>query len=228
MTVSTCPSSPALLVALLLLLSLCSPILTEGDLYAKSGGTSTTCTSVHDACGSIQAALDLAVQGQTLVLGEGEWMENLRIGVAGLTLKGSGHTTTKIISAGGVDGMEAPEGVSVDVVLDLLAANVLIQDLSVVLPQGTATKRDIGIFVRPPAVSAKIDSVVVERKRTGDALEPTTPGSRGLLVFRATGRSLLPFVESGCMHVCAHSDIQKYWSSSNIGSSPLPSFYCTV
>ena len=186
-TTSTSPSSPALLVVLLLLFSLCSPAHSEGDLYVQSGGTSTTCASVEDACGSIQAALDVATEGQTLVLGEGEWMENLRITVAGLTLKGSGHETTKIASAGGVDGMEAPEGVAADIVLDLLAANVTIQNVGVVLPEGVATKRDIGIFVRPPAVNAKVESVMVERKRTGDALEPTMPGSRGLLVFRATG-----------------------------------------
>ena len=109
----------------------------------RSGGTSSTCASIDDACGTIQAALDVAIEGQTIVLGEGEWTENLRISVAGLTLKGDSNETTKIVSAGGVDGIEAPQGVAADAVLDLLAPNITLQNLGVVLPEGASSKRDL-------------------------------------------------------------------------------------
>lgn len=178
-----------MLLAILVMFSLYSPVRSEGYVYVESGGTSTTCASLDDACGSIQAALDVAAEGNTIVIGAGTFAENLRMMMAGVTMKGNSDDplTTEIVSAGGVDGIEAPEGVAADVVLDILAADIT--HLHVMIPEGVPTKRDIDIFVRPPAANAKMDSIKVERKRIGDAsnLEPTMPGSRGLLVFRATG-----------------------------------------
>ena len=44
--------------------------------------------------------------------------------------------------------------------------------------------------MRPPAQHATLSNLVVERLRSGDVLEPTAPGSRGLLVFQATGTTV--------------------------------------
>ncbi|CAB9498922.1 Cell surface protein [Seminavis robusta] len=176
------------LLLLLVVLALICPTNAQDTLYVVVGGTSTTCTSLDDACGSIQAAVDVASEGATISIGSGTFVENIRIMTAGLTLESEDEENQATIeSAGGVPDQQAPADVPVDVVVDLLAPNITLENLSIRHPMGPATKRDVGVFVRPPAVNATLSNLVVERYRTGEPLEPFAPGSRGLLVFRATG-----------------------------------------
>ena len=81
----------------------------------------------------------------------------------------------------------APAGVPADIIVDILSPNVTIKGLTIRHPEGVPTKRDIGVFVRPSALNAAIVESSIERLRTGSVLEPTSPGSRGLLVVQATG-----------------------------------------
>ncbi|MFV2061573.1 MAG: right-handed parallel beta-helix repeat-containing protein [Gammaproteobacteria bacterium] len=54
-------------------------------------------------------------------------------------------------------------------------------------PDSNSLKREIGVFVGPPAVNATLRKSTIVRYRVGPDLEPTSPGSRGILVFKATG-----------------------------------------
>lgn len=63
----------------------------------------------------------------------------------------------------------------------------MIKGLKLIHPRAVPTKRDIGVFVRPPAINVTVKNCTIKRKRKGDVLEPTAPGSRGFLVFRAQG-----------------------------------------
>ena len=187
---------------LLLLLSLCD-VHAASDYYVEVGGTGTACESVEDACGSIQEAIDLSTSTvssrSTIHVGVGTFQENLVINKDGLTLQGSGAESSIIVSAGGVDGVESPEGVAADIIIDIIAPYVKVDGFTIShsgdgsLP----TKRDIGIFVKPPALDVQLYNLIVERNRTtsedggndngGEELEPTTPGSRGLLVYQSPG-----------------------------------------
>lgn len=99
--------------------------------------------------------------------------------------------STILVSAGGNPGQQAPAGVPVDITLDIFSPNVVVTNMTIRHPQGIPTKRDVGVFVRPPATNVTVKNLTVERLRTGSNLEPTTPGSRGMLVFRATGTLIL-------------------------------------
>lgn len=157
--------------------------------YVTADGLGDSCTA-HHPCGSIQQAVDLASPGDRIIIGAGLFFENITIpaGKDGLTLRGAGREETVIQSAGGdLVPKEAPAGVPADIILDIFSAGVTVKDLTLRHPEGEPTKRDIGVFVRPPAVHTTLKGLVVERLRTGRNLEPTAPGSRGILVFRATG-----------------------------------------
>ena len=130
---------------------------------------------------SIQGAINFASPGDTIVLGEGTFVENITIpnSKTGLSIVGQGSDDTTIVSDGGdVNPKNAPATVPADIIIDIFAANVTISDLSVVHPEGETLKRDIGIFFRPPAVNGMVSNCEIERERTG-FLEPTRPGSRG-------------------------------------------------
>ena len=161
---------------------------TATNYFVTQGGTGESCTP-QDPCGSIQQAIDIADAGDIVQVGAGTFVENVTIppGNDGLRLLGRGSALTTIVSAGGNPEQEAPLGVPVDIVLDIFSPDVKVRKLSIVHPPGTPTKRDVGIFVRPPAVNAVFTKLHVSRLRTGENLEPTIPGSRGVLVFRATG-----------------------------------------
>jgi len=73
---------------------------------------------------------------------------------------------------------------------NLFSPNVTIEGFTIRHPEGVPTKRDIAVFVRPPALNASIEHNSIERLRTGTVLEPTAPGSRGLLVVQATGAEI--------------------------------------
>ncbi|VAW94395.1 hypothetical protein MNBD_GAMMA23-2537 [hydrothermal vent metagenome] len=159
------------------------------EFYVSASGSGNSCLK-SKPCSSIQAAINLAQAGDTVKIGEGTFTENITIagGKAGLTLKGAGADSTMIVSAGGdVAPKFAPPGVPVDIVIDIFSSDVTIEKLSTLHPAMEATKRDLGIFVRPPANNVTIKKCKLVRMRTGTNLEPFMPGSRGILVFRAKG-----------------------------------------
>ena len=187
---------------LFLLLSLCA-VVHAADLYVEEGGSGTTCESIEDACGSIQEAIDVSTSTvtsrTTIHVGSGTFIENIVINKDGLALQGSGADSSIIVSAGGIDGVESPEGVPADIIIDIAAKYVKVDGFTITHPEGVVpTKRDIGIFVKPPAVDVQLYNLIVERNRTNeedgtddDDLEPTTPGSRGLLVYQSPGMYVL-------------------------------------
>ncbi len=95
-----------------------------------------------------------------------------------------GKSGATIVSAGGKFGEQAPAGVDVDIIIDVQSPDVTISKLTLQHPVGVATKRDVGVFFKPGAANGRLTKSEVVRLSTG---EPTAPGSRGVLVFRATG-----------------------------------------
>lgn len=142
--------------------------------------------------GSIQQAIDAANPGDTINIAKGRYVENITIpgSKTGLTIMGQGSNKTLIISEGGnLNPKFAPRDVAADIIIDIFAAGVTISNVGIQHPVGGTEKRDIGVFFRPPAVNGRLSRSEVERNRTGN-LEPTKPGSRGVLIFRATGISI--------------------------------------
>jgi len=161
------------------------------NLYVSTNGTGLECLK-SNPCGSIQQAVDLSSPGDAIRVAKGIYYENVSIGgpqnpnaKPGITISGKGDDETIVVSNGG-KGMR-PAGVLADIVFDIWSADVTIKKLRIVHPEAVATKRDIGVFVGPPAVNATLKKCTVVRKRLGNDLEPTAPGSRGILVFRAAG-----------------------------------------
>ncbi|UCE88160.1 MAG: right-handed parallel beta-helix repeat-containing protein [Pseudomonadota bacterium] len=164
---------------------------TAAELFVSAGGVGLSCTQ-PDPCGSIQMAVDVASSGDRIHVGPGTYVENVRLGTPqapntkpNITITGAGSKKTNVESAGGVG--ERPPTVPADIIFDIWSADVTIEKLTMVHPAGAPTKRDIGVFVGPPAVNAVLSKCEIARERTGNNLEPWQPGSRGILVFRATG-----------------------------------------
>ena len=157
-----------------------------GKLFVDASGSGTACKK-NNPCPTIQQAVGIASAGDTIKVEAGTYTENIIIppGKDNLTISGDNGNTI-VVSAGGIPGLQAPPGVDVDIIFDIRSPGVTIKHLNTVHPAIETSKRDLGFFVRPPAVNTTIKQCVIERNRTG-TLEPTAPGSRGILVFRATG-----------------------------------------
>lgn len=154
-------------------------------LYVDASGSGTACNK-NSPCPTIQGAVNFASPGDTISVEAGIYTENIIIppGKDGLTIRGDNGSTV-VVSAGGT-GVQAPPGVDADIIFDIRSPGITLQHITILHPAIDTLKRDLGIFVRPPANNVTITQCTIERNRTGD-LEPTTPGSRGILVFRATG-----------------------------------------
>ncbi len=154
------------------------------NLFVDAGASGANCTAAAP-CASIQAAVDLASPGDHVIIGDGIYSENIRIlpGKDGITLTGGEQTV--IDSGGGIDGVCAPcPSTPADVVLDIFSADVVVQNLSVIHSGSTPTKRDIGVFVQPPASGVTLKNLNFRRDRIGEAPIPG-PGSRGVFAFLA-------------------------------------------
>lgn len=158
-------------------------------LFVSDKGGETKCSATKP-CKRIQHAIDIAVSGDSIFIRPGTYYENIEIptGKSQLTISGSGNTKTWIVSPGAdAKKKEAPRGVAADIIVDIFAANVTLENLGLIHPPGAVNKRDIGIFVRASASGAILRQNSIERQRSGPDLEPPhlSPGSRGILVFRA-------------------------------------------
>jgi len=163
------------------------------NLFVNEDGVGMDCT-MENPCSSIQQAIDLASSDDYIHVGVGTYHENLTIGVdkAGLKIMGKGADDTVLRSAGGMSPPKfAPAGVPADIILDIFAPDVLIKGMTLSHPEDIVTKRDIGVFVRPPANNVTLKNLIIERYRIGEVLEPTIPGSRGILVFRAKNTKIM-------------------------------------
>ena len=173
--------------SLLALACLLSPTVLAANLYVSPGGASSGCAA-KTPCASIQTAVNTAKPGDTIHIAAGDYVENVTIPVekTKLHLRGAGENATRVISAGG-DAVPkaAPPGVAIDVVFDIFASDVTLEQLSIEHPAGVPTKRDLGVSVRPPAAHVTIQKTTISRNRTGSNLEPTNPGSRGVFVLQA-------------------------------------------
>ncbi len=191
--------TPLILAGFIISTQLLSVQLLAADFYVKTSGSGTLCSEIAP-CGSIQSTINLAAANDTIFIDEGKYIENLTIpmGKNGLHIRGDGRHETFVISAGGdATPKQAPPGVPIDVIFDVFSSDVVIEKLSIQHPAGIATKRDLGIFVRPPANNVTIKKTEISRNRSGAVLEPTAPGSRGILVFRATGTTITKNIVSG-------------------------------
>lgn len=161
------------------------------NFYVDSTGGGVACTKL-EPCSSIQNAVNIAGMNDSIFVSAGAYNENIEIpaGKDGLHIRGQGAGLTKVVSAGGLDGKFAPAGVPLDAVFDVFSPGTTISKLTIKHPTGVAVKRDIGVFVRPPAVGVEIEKSLIVRKRIGDVLEPTVPGSRGVFVIRAANVSI--------------------------------------
>lgn len=156
------------------------------NFYVDRAGAGNLC-SAQRPCARIQTAISLAGKRDTVHVGPGLYRENLLIGAdkSGLVLQSYGMDAVVIESAGGSAVEEAPDGTAADIILDIGAADVRVQGLGLRHPLGAATKRDIGVYVRPTANNVFLRNLRIERRRRGADLEPTRPGSRGILVAGA-------------------------------------------
>ena len=181
-----------LLLILLFLVSAHQLSVTQAaTLHVAKNGHGTGC-SMNIPCGSIQNAIDAASPYDHIVIRKGEYYENITIPMEkpGLVLKGAGKNKTKIIAPDLPPVKFAPPTVPAEIIIDILAPEVKIKNLAVVHPRAKVDKRDIGIFVRPSATNVTLANLKVKRMRIGENLEPFMPGSRGVLVFRATGTTI--------------------------------------
>ncbi len=164
------------------------------DLYVDGTGSGVSC-SATSPCPQIQTAVDLANIGDTIHVASGVYSENVNIGTPaspnskpGITITGAGIDNTIVVSAG-ISG-QRPAGVLADIIFDIWSADVTIEKLTVEHPTGSPSGRDIGFFVSPHGENVIIRKTKVVRNRTGSDIEPTAPGSRGVLVFKA-GNTLI-------------------------------------
>lgn len=181
------------LVFISVFISVFSTVAQAHNLFVTPSGVSLTC-NVDDPCAKVQTAIDAAGAGDHIFIGPGTYTENLTVPAEkeNLRITGTGKHQVIIVSAGGLPEKVTASGVEMDIVMDIFAPGVTVEKLSLIHPGGAPTKRDIGVFIHPDADGVVIQKTHIERQRSGDYLElPGAPGSRGILVFRATGAHLV-------------------------------------
>lgn len=161
----------------------------NNTLYVDVSGSGTIC-SYNYLCPSILTAVDMAAAGDTIRIAEGDYVENVDIpaGKDGLRLIGQDDDDTRVISAGGISGEEAPPNIPVDILIDIFSKDVTIERMTLEHPEGMVVKRDTGIFVRPSASNATVRNCNPVRNRIGEL--NMGPGSRGVFVIRAPGSGI--------------------------------------
>lgn len=157
-----------------------------GDLYVEQDGVGVIC-SAEAPCGAIQDAVDLAVEGDSILISSGIYVENIFIQTSDIALKGESKNSTVIETAGGRYGATGNAGNALDAIIEVRAANVAISDLSLIHPRGHAVAREAAIFAWKGSPGLEVKNCIIERKRINRTDEPTTPGSRGVFIFAGPG-----------------------------------------
>jgi len=163
------------------------------NLFVTPSGSGASC-SVDEPCAQIQSAIDIAQTGDHIFIGPGTYKENLTINAdkTDLHLSGTGSDQVFVVSAGGDNPLkQTPDGNQLDIVADISASGVIVEKMSLIHPPGETKKRDIGVFIRPGAHGVVLQKTHIERQRNAGLLEPTDPGSRGVLVLRAPGTHIV-------------------------------------
>jgi parallel beta-helix repeat protein len=175
--------------------------LSAATLYVSTTGSGTSCTQM-EPCPTIQMAADNAAADDTILVAAGTYVENVHLGSPvtpmthpGVTIRGAGKNNTFVVSAG--ISSQRPAGVLADIVFDIWSPDVTIEKLSIQHPAGPAPGRDIGVFVSPHGTNVTIRKCDISRHRTGPVLEPTAPGSRGVMVLRAKDTEITKNTFSG-------------------------------
>lgn len=185
--------------------SLCSNV-NAATLYVNESGSGFSCSNI-DPCPTIKQAVDNADAGDTIEVSAGTYIENVFVppGKNGLVISGAGIDATVVRSAGGLLNRFAPATVPLDAVFQIVSADVTVEKLTIEHPAGIATKREIGVFIAPPANNVTIQKCKIIRNSTG---EPTEPGSRGVFVIQAGGAYIYKNVLRGnyedAIHVPGH------------------------
>lgn len=157
-----------------------------GELYVEQSAQGTSCI-ITNPCGSIQQAVEVASEGDTIFIAAGVYKENVFIQTANITLRGEFKLNTIIEAGGGREGATGNAGNPLDAVIEVRAANVSIFELSLIHPVGKAVKREAAIFAWMGSQGLHVKDCIIERKRNKRIDEPTTPGSRGIFIFRGPG-----------------------------------------
>ncbi len=155
-------------------------------LHVAEDGQGTSCTRANP-CGSIQHAVDIASPGNTIRIGRGQFAENILVETANLTFRGVSRSQSTIISAGGRAGATGNAGNPLDAVFEISAPNVTISHLTLVHPDGQATKRDAAVFAWAGSDGLVVQHSHIERQRDARTDEPTVPGSRGVFILLSPG-----------------------------------------
>ncbi|MGL1904419.1 MAG: hypothetical protein OCC49_19965 [Fibrobacterales bacterium] len=173
---------------LLSTLGVCSSVYAE-TLHVNSAAEGTYCTR-QDPCATIQEAVDRTEPGDVIKIDEGQYMENVFIETSNITLKGKNAFNTIVVAAGGRDGAVGNAGNPLNAVFEIKAPGVTIQNLSIVVPEGAAEKREAGIFAWAGSDGLIVAHNIIERKRDLRIDEPTVPGSRGVFILLSRGSAV--------------------------------------
>lgn len=156
------------------------------NLYVEQGAIGITC-SAEFPCGVIQDAVNMAVEGDLILIGSGIYIENVFVQTSNITLKGKSRTSTVIQTAGGREGALGNAGNPLDAIIEVRAANVAISDLSLIHPRGHAVAREAAIYAWKGSPGLQVKNCIIDRKRINRTDEPTIPGSRGVFIFSGPG-----------------------------------------
>ncbi len=156
------------------------------ELYVKKHSGGEMCSHSHP-CGNIQKAIDLADEGDTIIIDKGRYSENLFIETSGITLVGRNKRKTLITTAGGREGATGNAGNPLDAIIEVRAADVTITNLTITHLRGNAIKREAAIFAWKGSPRLTVTDNIIARKRNMRTDEPTTPGSRGVFIFDGPG-----------------------------------------
>ncbi|MDH5650159.1 MAG: hypothetical protein OEY67_10960, partial [Gammaproteobacteria bacterium] len=135
-----------------------------GNLHVAQGGVGLACTDV-DPCGSVQLAVDQAVEGDVVAIAPGVYRENILVQTAGITLLGESANNTIIQTKGGREGAVGNAGNPLDAIVEVQAANISLINLTLMHPRGNAVKREAAVFAWKGAPGLHIKNCIIERQR---------------------------------------------------------------
>lgn len=157
-------------------------VLVETILYVEKDASGSEC-SEDDPCGLIQDAVNMASPGDTILIGRGQFVENILVETADLTFSGTHKNQSVIVAAGGRPGAVGNAGNPLDAIFEVKAPGVTITNLTLIHPPGLATKRDAAVFAWSGSDGLVVKNNTIKRLRDARIDEPTVPGSRGVFIL---------------------------------------------